>query len=491
MKQAILLLLHHNYLQASRLITFFQGECDIFIHVDKGGTITRNEIDLLKLLPGVVGVYSKYHIHWAGFSILKAEIFLLSKALKHSHAGYIHLLSGQDYPIKPLTEFLKFFSHTSILGYIGCQHMPYPAQDNNTFYRLQYFIPSDYITAKTPEGQKRVWKFVNWQRRHGIKRRIPDYFDHLYGGSAWFSISRVVAQHIMNYTQKHPAFYHRLRMTYIPEEIYFATVMLNSPYADKIIGYNNCRTILWNFEGIDCSPIDIQEDKFCNLLDNPIGFFSRKFILPKSIKVLNLIDKYLLSKPKIDRMSNGGWKVEYYLYAYRYDIWLCNAIADFCKEYDLLSVCDYGCGPGWYVANLRRKGIDAIGYDANPYTQTLSDIMAGKEKTAICCTADLSEDVDAGKTFDLIISLEVGAYIPKECEKSFIENLKRNAGRYIVITWNGNMHDLMANPRADDYIISQITHDGLFVYNEIASSLLRSRSRLSNNKRSVLVFQKV
>lgn len=216
----------------------------------------------------------------------------MKKALEVSDCSYFHLLSGQDYPLRPLNDFLSFFSHTQCKGYVNCKRLPCDTTDNGTYYRIQHFVLSDYINTKDAVGKRKVWKFVEWQKRHGIKRRIPDYFDYLYGGSAWFSISRELAQYLIGYTKKQSDFYRRMRFTYIPEEIYVPTVLLNSPYRNNIIGNNNCRTVIWRNEGVDCSPIDITKDIFYRLFTNPIGFFSRKFNPAASNEVMDMIDKY-------------------------------------------------------------------------------------------------------------------------------------------------------------------------------------------------------
>lgn len=83
-------MLHRNYHQAIRLIAYFEGRCDIFIHIEKNGSITSEEENSLRQQPGVKAVSRKYKVHWAGYSILQAEIFLLNQALSLSSACYFH-----------------------------------------------------------------------------------------------------------------------------------------------------------------------------------------------------------------------------------------------------------------------------------------------------------------------------------------------------------------------------------------------------------------
>lgn len=492
MKQAILLLLHRDFLQAKRLINYFAGCCDIFIHIDKTGTITQKEENLLKSMPGVKVVSRKYKGHWAGYSILQSEIYLLKEALKLKNLYYFHLLSGQDYPIKPLQEFLTFFSHTNTAGFINCTHLPCDITDGCTYYRLQHFVLTDYINTRTQDGKDKVWRFVEWQKRHGIRRRLPDYFDHLYGGSAWFSINREVAQYLVSYTTKSPSFYRRMRFTYIPEEIYVPTVILNSPYRENVVWKNNCRTVLWNHEGVDCSPIDISDKDFRRLLSNPTGFFSRKFVPGVSDKVMHLIDKYLLKTSDYYIMPNGGW-VNRGLSGYVFDHGLSEFLVKFASNYHIRSVCDMGCGPGWYVANLRGRGVTAIGYDNNPYTRELSTLMEGTEDAHSCGVIDLTEPIDVRKSYDIVLCLSVGQYIPQNKEDMLVTNLTRLTGKYLFVELDDGKvsEDGYVNIRDTEYVKKRFCESGEFVYNDVATANARHHCLNSTYRRLLLVFQKV
>lgn len=490
--QAILLMLHRDFNQATRIISYFEGRCDIFIHIDKNGSITHEEENSLRQQPGVKAVSRKYKVHWAGYSILQVEMFLLNQALSMSGAGYFHLISGQDYPIRPLSDFLQFFSHTTYAGYVNCNHLPCDITDGATYYRLQHYVLTDYINARTNEGKQKVWNFVDWQKKHGIRRRIPDYMDHLYGGSAWFSINRDVAMFLVIYTKKHPGFYRRMRFTYIPEEIYVPTVILNSPYRKNIYWKNNCRTILWSHVGLDFSPINIGEKDFRRLLSNPIGFFSRKFSPEISNLVMHLVDEYLLKKSDYKIMSNGGWENRG-LSGYVFDNGLSNFLIRFSIDYNIHSVCDMGCGPGWYVANLRGRGIAAIGYDYNPYTREQSALMEGSADINSCGIADLTELINVRKCYDLVLCLSVGQYIPQSKEDILVSNLTRLTGRYLFLEWaDGSVvEDGYVNTHDTEYIKKLFCESGELVYNEVATANCRRQCSDSQYSRLLMVFQKI
>lgn len=491
MRQAILLMLHRDCRMALRLIAYFEGQCDIFIHIDKKGTISREEEESLRRQPGVRAVTRRYKVHWAGYSVLQAEMLLLRQALSMSDASYFHLISGQDYPIRPLADFLRFFSHTGFAGFINCNHLPCDVTDGATYFRMQHYVLSDYIDTRSKEGRDKVWRFVRWQKRHGIRRRIPDYTDHLYGGSAWFSINRDVAEYLVTYTRRHPAFYRRMRLTYIPEEIYVPTVILSSPYRTDVVWKNNCRTILWNHEGMDDSPVDIREKDFRRLLSNPIGFFSRKFAPETSDRVIGLIDRYLLKKSDCRILPNGGWQ-NTGLSGYVFDYGLSCFLTRFAADYKVRSVCDMGCGPGWYVANLRSRGISAIGYDINPYTRELSALMEGSADARSCGVADLTDPILVRSRYDAVLCLSVGQYVPREKEKTLVSNLTRLTGRYLFVEWpdGSAVEEGYVNTRDAEEVRRLFCGSGELVYNEVATADCRRQCSNSEYGRFMMVFQR-
>lgn len=65
----------------------------------------------------------KYKTNWGGFNILKTELYLIKEALRDD-CNYIHLISGQDYPIKSLAEFKYFFEKENTAEYIEYKSLP-------------------------------------------------------------------------------------------------------------------------------------------------------------------------------------------------------------------------------------------------------------------------------------------------------------------------------------------------------------------------------
>lgn len=477
MKHAIIIMAHGKLDLLYNLADHFNQDCCVFIHIDTKTIVSSDYLNKLLSLKQVKAVYQKYNIHWGGFSILKCEIFLLKEALSKCNADYFHLISGQDYPACSLDYFLHFFEENNGIDFIQYVHLPHPRWEGKTFSRFQYFYPYDYFE----DGKKsysRIRTFVSFQKKHLIKRRIPDYFDHLYGNSQWFSICRNSALKLIEYTKKSPALYRRLKMTFAPEECYISTVLVNLLGKGKIIPFN-FRFIRWYYENGN-RPANLGVEHFHFLLERKY-LFARKMSGEKSLDLIKLINKYLINDDNTFSItSSGGWIYDGYL-KYSYEEPFMQTIFQFCINFSICSVLDMGCGAGMYVAMLRQKGISIAGYDANPYTSQLSSRILPPNDNP-CEQANLIDDLYCSSKFDLVICKDVLPYIPAEYENKAISNLKNLTGTYLLISWYTDTDDKLIRCKCEDDVVNLFIKAGFIILKEYTSQLRESIKDSQNNK---------
>lgn len=143
MKHAILILAYNNFEILNHLVDYFKIDCYVLIHIDKKVVVNDDLMLELKAKSQVVDVYQKFTIHWGGYSILECELFLLKEAIRLTDANYFHLISGQDYPIKPLSVFLRYFDQRNGWEFISYVHIPHKNFQENTYDRFCYYLPYD------------------------------------------------------------------------------------------------------------------------------------------------------------------------------------------------------------------------------------------------------------------------------------------------------------------------------------------------------------
>ncbi len=476
MKQAIIILAHNDIEFLIHLVEYFCQDCDVFVHIDKKAQVSGDELERLRSLPQVKEVYQKYTVHWGGFSILKVQLFLLRESFRLSEAQTFHVISGHDYPIKPLNTFLNFFQENKDYNYVAFGRVAPVGIDFSSCYRYQYYFPYDYVEERGQLSAK-IKRWINLQKRFHINRGIPMQFTNLYCGSQWFSVSRQTVQIILDYTDAHPSFYHRLKYTFAPEETYFLTIILNCCSPDKVVN-RNFRFIRWHCENGN-SPANLGREHL-HLLAETDDFFARKIIPPYDKELIPYINKYLLTEDWTNEGS--GWTLKYRSLAnYVYDPGLTEAIYNYCNMKPCYEVLDMGCGPGFYVAALRRLSLFATGIDANPYTTELSMLLL-PDGDQPCLCANI-EDVDVEDTFGFVMCINVLQYITdmKHYEKA-LEKLTTLTNGTLVMAWS----DELQKNNQKISLLHKCLKEKIFWENKFATGYFQ---RFSKKIRNIHVYE--
>ena len=162
---------------------------------------------------------------------------------------------------------------------------------------------------------------------------------------------------------------------------------------------------------------------------------------------------------------------------------LAAGLVRFWQSENAKTIVDFGCGEGKYVRCFLDHGFNCEGYDGNPSTPQLTN--------GLCKIIDLSEPFDLGKTFDWVLSIEVGEHLPHQFERIYIENLVRHAKNGIVASWavknqGGTGH---FNEQNNDYIKNVFSEYG-YINDVQAEEKLRAQASFGWFKNTIMVFRK-
>ena len=269
MKQAILITAYKNIEQVIDIIDYFDNRFDFYIHFDK-----RSALDLspLQRFPEKkVFVCNTYPVYWGGVNHLKAILLLAGEALKNPENIFFHLVTGEDFPCKPLSFFWENVDCTK--DYIDAHPMPtqmWPG--NGGMDRLDYYNFYDLFNAKKID--KVIHGLVRLQKLLKMKRSYPLGFPKLYGGSTYWSLSRKTLQYAVEYTKSNKAFLDRMKFTFCPEELYFQTILMNSPFTSNVVN-DNLRYIDW-VSGRGGKPAFLDKSDYEKIIASN-KLFARKF----------------------------------------------------------------------------------------------------------------------------------------------------------------------------------------------------------------------
>jgi hypothetical protein len=294
MKQAILLTAYKDIEQLKILIDLFNDDFSFYIHIDNNSQITEKEIGYIQKLKKVNFIAKKYATNWGGINHTKSILLLAREIIKDDKIEYIHFISSQDYPVKTCKEITDILTKNRGSEFLGYFKLPgkYWSSENGGLDRIDYFNFYEWFNVKTKVGKKIALTLVRIQKKLHMKRSRK-YLPQLYGGSNWWTLSYPCLKYIIDYTDSHPKFFNRFRYTAVACEIYFHTIIMNSPFKDNVID-SDLRYIIWNTkDGIALeSPRVLDENDYNNIV-NSDAIFARKIEYPASKKLINKINKYL------------------------------------------------------------------------------------------------------------------------------------------------------------------------------------------------------
>lgn len=290
MTHAILILAHKNPEMFVPLIEYFKQECAVYIHYDRNALLTEKEVTRLHSFPQVKGLYRQFSVHWGGYSVLQAELFLLQQAYNDGFADYYHVISGQDYPIKPFHVFLDFFESHPMLDFMEYKAYPVTGWDNSFFDRFRYTYFYDMIDGRSPQGKAFMGKAVQLQAQYGVAQEPLPYFPVIYKGSQWMSLSSDAVSFLLTYTRTHPQFCHWIERTFAPEESYIQTVLVNLRGGSVV--NDNLRFILWTGENGN-NPSNLSIQHWDQIVESN-AIFARKMEPPYCTELIRMIDETIL-----------------------------------------------------------------------------------------------------------------------------------------------------------------------------------------------------
>jgi hypothetical protein len=294
MRIAYLILAHKNPMQLKRLINVLRCDTDTFyIHID-----AKVNLDAFKFLEGLDNVHlikKRVDIHWGAYSMVKATLNGLEEIVQSdTGCDYVSLISGQDYPIKnnkEIHEFLELNKGKEYLYFIKLPtwELPYGGMD-----RVEYYYNYDNEVYHSNEYE--IEMKVRGIKRKFIEGMIP------YHGSQWWSLTIQCVNYILELINNNKDIINFYRYSKFPDEQFFQTVIMNSPFSDKTV-CDNLRLICWpsfNWKEVDWyknppHPLTLTVKDF-NSIKKSQKFYARKLDEDVDADILDLIDTLILGR---------------------------------------------------------------------------------------------------------------------------------------------------------------------------------------------------
>jgi hypothetical protein len=322
MSIAFLILNHRPPPQLIRLLTTLRRglpDAAICVHHDR----FRAEVS-----PETVSAVGDVHLltsdkpmRWGGFSIVEAYWRSIEWMTANLEFDWIVVLSGQDYPIKPLRQLaghLAMSEADAVLNAVPIDTLPDAGdrRDRRRRYLYQYRASDPgphegslaaYLRLRLQRGAGRLIDVLNLAQPLFKIYRMPDGISYRFGwrvlsspfgpsypcwhGSNWFGLSRRAADFVVDAMRSRPDYVDYYRKAIIPSESIFATLICNEPTLR--VRQSGLHHIRWAKRETGHPDVFTVAD-LAELRQSP-EYFARKFDIYRDSAILDRLDEIVFN----------------------------------------------------------------------------------------------------------------------------------------------------------------------------------------------------
>jgi Core-2/I-Branching enzyme len=258
----------------SRLST---PRCHFFIHVDRqtDDVVFHRMAEPLMAFPNV-HFLERHASYYGGFGHVRATLKGIDALLRMNlRFDYVVLLTGQDYPIKSNDEIERFLDARHGQTFLEHVALPFDEWTEGGLDRIERWhmrVAGRYF--RFPSGR--------WPRRRFPAGMKP------YGGSPYWCLARESVEYIHEFVRRSPSFVRFFKYVNVPDELFFHTILLNSPLAESIVD-DDLRYVEWRDVEVAGGPAVLGRADFEKFMGSG-DLFARKFDANVDPVVLDMID---------------------------------------------------------------------------------------------------------------------------------------------------------------------------------------------------------
>lgn len=308
---AYLILSYKDIAQLQRLVRAIRLSSPasaIILHHDPSGEPLDSSA--FRTMENVFLVEHPVSVGWADFTQTLALLRSFKWAANKVDFRWLSVISGQDYPLRPLTIAEQDLRDTAFDAFVEADPITTLGWAMFARYYFHYLkLPRFRHYYKVPASlQDQLRKIrLTINRSHspihieggmrntrlalGIRALRHPFNDrfHCYKGSDWFTLSRKAVNYVLDFTRDNPSFFNHFRRTYLASEAYVPTILWNNK--ELKIANDNRRFILWDTNG-SAHPILLTHEHFAEMTASGKDF-GRKFDMKLDSRILDELDRTL------------------------------------------------------------------------------------------------------------------------------------------------------------------------------------------------------
>lgn len=229
----------------------------------------------------------KYADGWGSFKLVEATLDAMRHFREEDYDYFINL-SGQCYPLRPIGDIKQRLIAARGRAFMEYEPFPRPrwADEGGGYRRTDRYWIKPFRTMG-------AWSLP---RLAGIPMGMEPY-----GGSQWFCLPKRHVEYVLDLLDEHPEIVRFYRRSFIPDEMFFQTILMNSELRDEVVN-DSKRFTDWSKRCVPTPAILLAED--VPRLERSGQFFARKFDTTMDSRVLDLLDLRLMKRPEFE--DDGG-----------------------------------------------------------------------------------------------------------------------------------------------------------------------------------------
>jgi len=223
MKVAFLVLAHTDPVHLYRLCAKLAESGDVYVHYDKKSN--PREVRA-RGLERVHFVEPRIRVSWGNFSQVEATLLMMRTALSSNQDyRYFSLHSGQDYPIRPVYQYVDHLTASYPMLFIRACNMWSSCEHYSRLVRRIWFTEPWIAHNLLDKCLRRALNLALSPFRRSYFNNITPFF-----GSAYWAITRECADFILQWSDAHPEFLQYYHRTLASDEQFFHTIVYNSGF---------------------------------------------------------------------------------------------------------------------------------------------------------------------------------------------------------------------------------------------------------------------
>lgn len=277
----------------------------ISIHFD--GRASRADYDRIRTEladdPNVTFAARRVKCGWGEWSLIEGTLEAVRAAVDaFPRATHFYMVSGDCMPIKS-AAFIHDYLDDNDVDYIESVDF-FDSDWIKTGIKEDRLIYRHVFNERT---RKRLfYAALDWQKRLGLKRKIPDDLQIMIG-SQWWCLRRRTIEWILDFIRKRPDVMRFFRRTWIPDETFFQTLVRHMVPAGEI----RSRTLTFLIFSDYGMPVTFYNDHYDMLLSQDY-LFARK-ISPEANELKQRLGALYASGGVDFQISNEGRNLFAYL----------------------------------------------------------------------------------------------------------------------------------------------------------------------------------